>query len=263
MHRLHRAGNAGADGEARACLAGTHRPLAAGLRRACAAGGFRPHPGAAAPSADPRADGGGFSIFHILARSRPLPLDEALPYRIHGTLGDRYLVLEGDEGMVLLDEGAAAERILFEALVKGMESGGAACQHLLIPALCELPAREFAWVIEHLADLREAGFSLDPLATPLSASTACPPAGKQRSLPAPERSGQRRPRDRQGIRRTRLREALARSVSRLAAQTPTRRFPERLVRDLLRCALPYASPDGRPTMIQFSFAELARKFGRR
>jgi DNA mismatch repair protein MutL len=62
-----------------------------------------------------------------------------------------------------------------------------------------------------------------------------------------------------------VREALARSVSRLAAADPVagdQVRAERLVNQLLQCELPYASPSGRPTMIQFSFSELARKFGR-
>ncbi|MBN8711789.1 MAG: DNA mismatch repair endonuclease MutL [Verrucomicrobia bacterium] len=221
-----------------------------------------PEPPLPAPVPEPLAEV--FPIPALASAPAPGPSDESLPYRILGGLGDRYLVLEGDEGMVLLDEAAAAERILFEALVKGMESGGAACQHLLIPALCELPAREFAWVIEHLGDLREAGFSLDPFGNATVRIDGLP-AGLENSDPARllnEVVHAARSTGKASAERG-LREALARSVSRLAAQAPTRRFPERLVRDLLRCALPYASPDGRPTMIQFSFAELARKFGRR
>ncbi len=59
-------------------------------------------------------------------------------------------------------------------------------------------------------------------------------------------------------------EALARSVSRMAAQA--KKLPEgetagtMLVSDLLRCELPYATPSGRPTMIQLSEVELQRKF---
>lgn len=62
-----------------------------------------------------------------------------------------------------------------------------------------------------------------------------------------------------------VREALARSVSRFAASGEIPSDQERatrLVQELLRCELPYASPSGRPTMIQFSFSELDRKFGR-
>jgi DNA mismatch repair protein MutL len=63
-----------------------------------------------------------------------------------------------------------------------------------------------------------------------------------------------------------VREALARSVSRLAADERFTHDEEKLhhlMRELLKCDLPYASPTGRPTMIQFSFAELDRKFGRK
>jgi DNA mismatch repair protein MutL len=112
--------------------------------------------------------------------------------------------------------------------------------------------------------LREAGFSLDPFGNATVRIDGLP-AGLENSDPARllnEVVNAARATGKASAGRG-LREALARSVSRLASQTPTRRFPERLVRDLLRCALPYASPDGRPTMIQFSFAELARKFGRR
>ena len=43
------------------------------------------------------------------------------------------------------------------------------------------------------------------------------------------------------------------------------REPElmRLIQDLLRCELPYCCPHGRPTMIQISYAELEKKFGRK
>jgi DNA mismatch repair protein MutL len=60
-------------------------------------------------------------------------------------------------------------------------------------------------------------------------------------------------------------DALIRSVSRLAALNGFE-YEEgrarRLVQELLKCELPYACPQGRPTMIQWSFAELERKFGR-
>jgi len=54
-------------------------------------------------------------------------------------------------------------------------------------------------------------------------------------------------------------------VTRLAVPDATHFNEEssrRLVDELLRCDLPYACPHGRPTMIQWSFSELQRKFGR-
>ncbi|HEY5741920.1 MAG TPA: DNA mismatch repair endonuclease MutL [Terrimicrobiaceae bacterium] len=187
-------------------------------------------------------------------------------FRFMGIVGEGYLVLEGDEGLVLLDARAASERILFEFLMRQIASGNAPSQKLLIPVVAELPARERAWVFDHLEDLRAAGFFIEPFggtalkieALPASAA-AKEPARLLHEVAAMLRAAGSLPRGRD------VREALARSVSRFAAAD---KLPEdearagRLVGELLRCELPYASPSGRPTMIQFSFAELDRKFGR-
>lgn len=185
------------------------------------------------------------------------------PYRIIGALRPGYLLLEGEEGLVVLDERAARERILFEQLLRGIESGEAPCQHLLIPAVCELPPKEFIWVVEHLEDLRAAGFSLEPFGSttvkvdglPRGADDAEPERLLHEVAASIRAAGKVLP-------GKRLREAVARSVCRLAVQSAAGGSPAQLVAGLLKCELPYAGADGRPTMIQFSYGELARKFGR-
>ena len=183
-----------------------------------------------------------------------------------GAVGDGYLVLEGDEGLVLLDSRAASERILFEFLMRQIAEGKAPSQRLLIPVVIEMPSREHAWILDHLDDLRAAGFYVEPFggatlkieATPPSAGTK-EPGRLLHEVASTLRAAGKLPRGRE------LREALARSVSRLSAAehlVDDEDRARRLVRELLDCELPYASPFGRPTMIQFSFAELARKFGR-
>ena len=181
-------------------------------------------------------------------------------------MGGGYLVLEGEEGMVLLDTRAAAERILFETLMRQIDQGEVPSQQLLISEVVELPAREHAWAADHLDDLRAAGFLVDPFGgstlkiegLPASAAGREPGPLLHEIVSAVRASG-KVPRGR-GVR-----EAIVRSVARLAA---AEKFSgdeiraRRLVRELLRCELPYASPSGRPTMIQYSFAELDRKFGR-
>jgi DNA mismatch repair protein MutL len=187
-------------------------------------------------------------------------------FRFVGIIGDGYLVLEGDEGLVLLDTRAAAERILFESLMRQIADGNAPSQRLLIPAVVDIPPREHAWVIDHLEDLRVAGFFIEPFGGTalkiegLPASAAGKEPGRLlHEVAAVLRAAGRLPHGRD------VREAVARSVSHLAS---AERIPAdeahagRLVGELLRCDLPYASPSGRPTMIQFSFAELDRKFGR-
>ncbi len=211
-------------------------------------------------------EGGGVDPI-VAGASVDVPREEGNPpYRILGEVGSGYLVLEGDEGLVLLDERAAGERILFEKLMAGMEQGGAPCQQLLIPVLCEMPAREHAWVVEHLEDLRVAGFSIEPFGVatlkidglPAGVEGGEPPQLLHEIVSGMRAAGKVLP-------GRHLRETVARAVSRIAARAVRARQPgmaERLLQELLRCDLPYASPDGRPTMIQFSYAELDRKFGR-
>lgn len=201
----------------------------------------------------------------VLPEPPPAPVEKPLPYRLLGQLKKGYLVLEGDEGLVLLDQRAARERILFEHLLRTMESGPAPCQHLLAPIVCELPAREHSWALEHLDDVRLAGFSIEPFGATAMKIDGLPSGAEEveagrllhEVLSSLRAIGKLPP-------GKSIREALARSVSRTAAQTPGRGqdLGLRLVTELLRCDLPYASPDGRPTMIQFSFSELERKFGR-
>jgi DNA mismatch repair protein MutL len=200
------------------------------------------------------------------AAPSPIPPAPEDRFRLLGMVGDGYLVLEGDEGLVLVDTRAAAERIHFEALLRQINDGNAPSQRLLVPVVAELPVREHAWVVEHLADLEAAGFLIEPFGgTSLKIEGVPASAGDREperllhEIAAALRAAGKLPHGRG------LREALARSVSRIAAEERFRGNDERargLVRELLRCELPYAAPSGRPTMIQFSFAELARKFGR-
>jgi DNA mismatch repair protein MutL len=215
----------------------------------------RAEPSAAAPSAPARPS---------VPPSPPEPEKER--FRFLGSLEGGYLVLEGDEGLVLVDSAAAAERILFENLMRQVEAGEVSSQRLLIPAVVELPPREHAWVADHLDDLRASGFLVEPFGGATLKIEGLPASAADRApgpllhdLAATLRAAGKLPRGRA------VREALIRSVSRLAI---AERAPadesraRRLIAELLRCDLPYASPSGRPTMIQFSFAELARKFGR-
>jgi DNA mismatch repair protein MutL len=61
-------------------------------------------------------------------------------FRIVGTLSKRYALLEGEEGLVLLEPQAARERIFYERLI--CEQGEIESQGLLVPVLLELDVRD-------------------------------------------------------------------------------------------------------------------------
>ena len=146
--------------------------------------------------------------------------DRSRDFRILGVLGKLYVLMENETGLVLVDQHAAHERILFEDMRRRMESQGVPSQRLLIPLTLQVSPRDADWLANNLPVLHRAGIALDPFG---------PGTFKIDSLP------------------TYLRE------------------PElaRLIQDLLACDLPYTCPHGRPTMIQMSYGELEKKFGRK
>ena len=84
-----------------------------------------------------------------------------VPLRLVGVIGRLYVVLESDRGLVLLDQHAAHERILFEQMLRRLEdSGPAPSQRLLLPETVELPARDAQFLREQLPALTRLGVGL-------------------------------------------------------------------------------------------------------
>ncbi len=193
------------------------------------------------------------------------PRAPAEEFRLVGALSRRYLLLEGSEGLVLLDQRAAHQRILFERLQRGVEKGAVASQRLLAPDVFELPPREHEVVAEHIGVLVSSGFGLEVFGGRALKVEALPDflAGREPRRVLEEfaaaclSSG--RPRGPEAE------DAVRRAVARLAVGDEgarDEREQRALVTQLLACDLPYCDPEGRPVMLQFSWRELDRKFGR-
>jgi len=194
--------------------------------------------------------------------ARTQPMEE---FRLIGALSKRYLLLEGAEGLVMLDQRGARQRILFERLQRGVEGQAVASQHLLLPAVFELPSREYELVKEKLSVLMSSGFAVEAFGGHALKVEALPDflAGRdpQRVLEdfAAEclaNGGMRGVTDDDAVRR-----AVTRLVREDAGETDER-GQRALVAQLLACDLPYCDPEGAPVMLQFSWRELERKFGR-
>jgi DNA mismatch repair protein MutL len=189
-------------------------------------------------------------------------------FQIIGVLNKLYVLMENADGLVLVDQHAAHERILFEELRRRMEEQGVPSQKLLISQTFELPPRDADWVEQNLSTLQKMGigvesfgpntFRIDSLPGFLKLTDGAQfmrkviddlKSASDRS--SPMRLGE---------------EMIAKTVCRHAvkANDPLRYLEvEKLIQDLLDCDLPYCCPHGRPTMIQISHAELEKKFGRR
>jgi DNA mismatch repair protein MutL len=189
-------------------------------------------------------------------------------FQIIGVLNKLYVLMENAGGLVLVDQHAAHERILFEELRRRMEEQGVPSQKLLITQTFELPPRDADWIEQNMSILQKMGigiesfgpntFKIDSLPGFLNVTDGAQfmrkviddlKSASDRSSPL--RLGE---------------DMIAKTVCRHAvkANDPLRYLEvEKLIQDLLGCDLPYCCPHGRPTMIQISNAELEKKFGRK
>jgi DNA mismatch repair protein MutL len=198
---------------------------------------------------------------------QPVPLLN-VPLRLVGVIGRLYVVLESDRGLVLLDQHAAHERILFEQMLNRLERNEQApSQKLLLPETIELSPRDAQFLREQLPALTRLGVSLSEFGERTFLLDALPPfvkvADSRRfvldlvdELKAVGKE----------VNTVRLGEqTVAKTVCRHAvkANDPLAGSElEKLIEDLRRCAMPYTCPHGRPTLIEMNYRELEKKFGR-
>jgi DNA mismatch repair protein MutL len=219
-----------------------------------------------------RADGEGPPPSSFVTQADP-PVDSKKShppqnFQIIGVLNKLYVLMESADGLVLVDQHAAHERVLFEELRRRMEEQGVPSQRLLLPQTFDLPPRDAEWVERNAPILQKMGigiegfgpntFKIDSLPVFVSAPDAVQfmqsvidELKSASHSSSPLRLGE---------------DMIAMTVCRHAvkANDPLR-YPEleKLIEDLLACDLPYCCPHGRPTMIQISHAELEKKFGRK
>ncbi len=187
--------------------------------------------------------------------------------RAVGQVGAAYLVAEGPDGLYLIDQHAAHERILFEKLQAQRSGGRVEAQTLLEPVTVHLPARQAEALEQKLEVLERLGFEVEPFGggsfrlrsvpavlaglSPEAVLRALVEDFEEDEAPLAEEEEQR----------------LAGRVCKRAAvksgQVLSLAEQERLLRDLEACQSPRTCPHGRPTMIHLSVETLERQFGRR
>ena len=184
-----------------------------------------------------------------------------------GTLGTRYLILETIEGLVLLDHRAAWERILYEEARQRTASSNIVSQALLTPLTIPLSPREFDFLKPQLPVLRRLGFGIEEFGTNTVLIDSLPPSlqadGAVPALLSALLDDLRHNNNRTPVRLDE--DTIAAAVARQSAryQPPgTVETAAALTARLMACEMPYCRPDGSPTLIQFSYQELARKFGK-
>jgi DNA mismatch repair protein MutL len=185
-----------------------------------------------------------------------------------GQTQETYLIFLSPEGLLLLDQHAAHERVLLEKLSNDLFQGGIPKQPLLLPEVIELPSIESQIIEEHLGDLARMGFDLEPAglrtfwvkSVPQFLANQDPletlrEMVKEISLWGKEASLQN------------SYESLLKMMACRAAIQAHRPMGGEEARalwaDLQNCRFPSHCPHGRPTQIKITHLDLEKMFGRR
>lgn len=198
-------------------------------------------------------------------KAAPTPQPE---YRIIGVLQKLYVLMEGKEGLVLMDQHAAHERVNFEKFRRALETGGVPCQRLLLPVTLQTTPRDADLLRQNLPALNRLGIEIEPFG-PNIFKVETLPAFLKTDDPAAWLDQVIEELSSLSSKSSSLRlseDAIATIACRASVKSnDVLSIPEMqaLLKDLFACEMPYCCPHGRPTLVQISTGELERKFGRR
>jgi len=187
--------------------------------------------------------------------------------RVIGQLGQTYIIAEGPQGMYLIDQHAAHERILYEQMMTSLSEQQVTSQQLLDPLILELDPLLLGVLADTLTVLNQAGFLIEPFGGTSYLLRAVPSVlavpdiraalvdilemVRQDDDPLAARSEER------------LIAAVCKRSAIKAGQSLSPEEMQRLVRQLEQCKSPRTCPHGRPTVAHFSVEQLEKEFGRR
>ena len=100
------------------------------------------------------------SVNNLNASEMP-PVENKPEYRVLGVAFKTYILIESGEALLLIDQHAAHERLMFEKFRKQMEAGEAS-QGLLTPIVIRVSAKEMSLILENKQFLNEAGYEVEP-----------------------------------------------------------------------------------------------------
>jgi len=193
----------------------------------------------------------------------PLPIPGLPVLRVVGQLANTYVIAEGPEGLYLIDQHAAHERILFERILAQWSRQEVEVQGLLQPITIELSPREEQMLNTNRENLAQFGFTIEPFGSRSHLVRAVPAvaatdtieairtlldrlASKENATPWEEK----------------IAESLACHSAIRAGQQLSNEEMRELIRQLEQAKQPRTCPHGRPTMIHLSSHQLEREFGR-
>ncbi len=183
--------------------------------------------------------------------------------RVLGQLSSSYIIAEGPDGLYLIDQHAAHERILFDQIKRQRSMSAIEVQGLLDPVTLEVNPRQEEVLKLHYEDLAEFGFAIEPFGDRAYLVRAVPALIHNKDWVVMVRelldsvTGENQV-DWQEI----MAMSMACHGAVKAGQSLTSDEMRELIRQLEEATVPQTCPHGRPTMIHIGAEQLKREFGR-
>ncbi len=184
-----------------------------------------------------------------------------------GQVGATYILAEGPDGLYLIDQHAAHERVLYEKMMDMEAAGTIVSQALLEPAVVQLPPWQASVLDENLPILKKLGFEIEEfgpsayrvLAMPSLFEKGSPAAAVAAVVEDLEEDNT----PMQGLKEEKIARMVCKRMAVKGGQPLSEEEQRRLLRDLEQCRSPRTCPHGRPTMIHLSIDLLEKQFGRK
>ena len=198
--------------------------------------------------------------------SAPLPLEHLPLLRLVGQVASTYLVAEGPDGLYLIDQHAAHERVLFDQLMAQYRASAVPTQALVQPVVVEMSTEKALVLTPQLPVLQKLGFEVEEFgpnafvvrAVPAIALDADPRAVLNALVEDFEENEEPLGEEVEA----RIAARVCKRMAVKAGKQLSESEQKNLLLNLEACTSPRTCPHGRPTMIHLSAALLERQFGR-
>jgi DNA mismatch repair protein MutL len=201
---------------------------------------------------------------NVIAR-KELALKKIGPFKVYGQLNKTYIIAENAQGLLIIDQHAAQERVNYEKMVKELKRDAIKKQRLVKGMITECSAQEFELIMQYKEMLEKTGFEIEEYGENNILVRAVPFVFERPSntliheLIDEIKEMSRRKIEDMAEERI-IRWACRKSIK--AGEEMTMRQVESLLNDLDKCELPFTCPHGRPTIISVSLSEIEKKFKR-
>jgi DNA mismatch repair protein MutL len=189
------------------------------------------------------------------------------PTAIIGVFDQTYILADSPGGLVLIDQHAAHERVMFERLMDAANNSAVVQQRLLLPEVLELPRQEMSLLFAHKELFERFGFDIERAGGNTVLLNAIPQNfGKCKDIAGFFADMSHELGENSSVSSSVRPENLARAACRAAVKAHDqldRKAMEILLEDLKNCRQGTLCPHGRPTMVTLSLKEIEKRFQRR